>query len=45
MLTSSSSSFVGRFALALALDNITASLLPASCIDVRIKSADRMLQE
>lgn len=44
-LTSSSFSFMGTEALAFTWDKITTSEPPASCIEARINSAERMLQE
>lgn len=42
-LTSMSLPFKETDALAFAFNNITASLSPASCIEARINSAERML--
>jgi hypothetical protein len=44
-LTSSSFPFIGTEALAFTWDKITKSEPPASCIEARINSAERMLQE
>lgn len=44
-LTSSSFPFMGREALALALDKIIPSVSAASCMEARINSAERMLQK